>query len=123
MKYFDEAHDIWQTFVPARGQSETVQGEMLRAVEKLRDGARRNGNINWDEGFEILLRYLSEKLSDPLVFDSATIEQSRSILRRLSRFDDPYLDNDLYDELSDRVVEYFKHYGSLPHKHNPSVRH
>jgi len=95
---------------------------MLRAVEKLRDGARRNENINWDEGFEILLRYLSEKLSDPLVFDSATIEQSRSILRRLSRFDDPYLDNDLYDELSDRVVEYFRHHGSLLHRHNPSLR-
>jgi hypothetical protein len=121
MKYFNEAHEIWQKFVPKRGQAETSQGEMLRAVEKLRDEARRNGNINWDKGFEILLHYLAEKLGDSQVFDTAVIEQSQSILRRLGNFEDPYLGNDLYDELSDRVVEYFRHYGSLPHKHNPSL--
>jgi hypothetical protein len=46
---------IWRQFVPSAGQAETVQGELLRAMEKLRDEAARNGNGNWDEGFETLL--------------------------------------------------------------------
>jgi hypothetical protein len=29
-----------------RGLADTVQGELLRAVEKLRDEAQRNGNVN-----------------------------------------------------------------------------
>ncbi len=41
MQYFEEATRIWQTFVAKSGQAETVQGELLRAVEKLRDEATR----------------------------------------------------------------------------------
>ena len=57
--YFEEEKKIWQQFVPKSEQAETVQGELLRAVEKLRDEAIRNGNGNWDNGFEILLNYLN----------------------------------------------------------------
>src|ERR1041385_5828750 len=105
MKHLKEAKEIWQKFVPKSGQADTVQGEMLRAVEKLRDGARRNGNLNWDRGFEILLAYLSEKLSDSDAFDDSTRKQTESILHRLQNFKEPYLENDFYDELGDRVVE------------------
>ena len=122
MKYFSEAHEIWQKFVPKAGQALTVQGEMLRAVEKLRDEAQRNGNINWDGGFVILLNYLADKLGDSQVFEAAAIERSNYIVHRLGNFKDPYLADDLYDELSDRVVEYFRHYGSLPREKNPSLR-
>ena len=121
MKYLDEARKIWQEFVPNSGQSDTTQGEMLRAVEKLRDEAQRNGNANWDAGFEILVRYLVEKLGDSKVFDTATRERSQSILQQLNNFEEPYLEDDFYDELGDRVVEYFRYYGSLPHKKNPSL--
>lgn len=48
---------IWRNYVPKSGQSKTVQGELLRGNEKLRDESQRNGNINWDEGHEILARY------------------------------------------------------------------
>jgi len=121
MKYLDEAKEIWQKFVPKQGQSDTTQGEMLRAVEKLRDEAQRNGNANWDDGFEILLQYLAERLGDSKVFDAATTAESRSILQRLSNFEDPYCKDDYYDELGDRVVEYFRYYGSTPHLKNPKL--
>ena|SRR6185369_10891019 len=121
MKYFDEAREIWKQFVPKAGQSETVQGEMLRSIEKLRDEALRNGNLNWDEGFEILLTYLGNKLSDPAVFSYDEILRSEFILSRLMDFNNPYLEDNLYDELSDSVVEYFRHYGSQPHKTNPEL--
>ncbi len=62
MQFLDEAKFIWREFVPRSVQAETVQGELLRAVEKLRDEALRNGNGNWDNGFEILLGYLGSGL-------------------------------------------------------------
>lgn len=95
---------------------------MLRAVEKLRDEALRNGNGNWDEGFEILLSYLENKLHDSKVFSDQTIKKSESILTRLRDFDNPYLEDDFYDELGDRVVEWFRYYGSQPHEKNPTLR-
>jgi hypothetical protein len=118
VQYFDEAKKIWKTFVPKSGQSETVQGELLRAIEKLREEAIRNGNGNWDDGFEILLDYLKSHILDPAVYQLATINATKTALARLGNYDNPYLEDDLYDELSDRVVEYFKFYGSRPHAKN-----
>ena len=121
MHHFEEAKSIWQNYVPKRGQAETVQGELLRAVEKLRDESIRNGNANWDNGFEILLAYLGDHLTDPTVYPAEVIAGTRSVLSRLQDYDHPYLEDDFYDQLGDRVVEYFRFYGSLPHANNPSL--
>jgi len=51
MKYFEEAKQIWVNYVPKSGQSDTVEGELIRAIEKLRYEAQNNGNVNWDQGF------------------------------------------------------------------------
>ena len=39
MKYAEEAKQLWQTYVPKSGQADTVQGELIRAIEKLQDEA------------------------------------------------------------------------------------
>lgn len=122
MQYFEEANSIWRNFVPERGQAETVQGELLRAIEKLRDEAIRNGNINWDRGFEILLDYAETRLTDSAVYSQDTIERTKRAFSRLKDHDHPHVEDDLYDELGDRVVEYFRHYGSLPHSDNPNLQ-
>jgi len=122
MRHFEEAQKIWVEFVPKSGQADTVQGELLRAVEKLRDEASRNGNANWDDGFEILLRYLQERLVSEAVFSRDTIAQTSEILERLKDFKRPVLENDVYDALDDRVVEYYRHFGSQPHVRNPKLR-
>lgn len=122
MHLFDEARHIWQTYVPRSGQADTIQGELLRAVEKFRDEAIRNGNGNWDEGFEILLRYLEEHLFDREVYSDSAIEETRKILTRLRDFENPLLDDEPYDELGNRVVEYFRQKGSQPHTLNPRLR-
>lgn len=121
MNYYEEAKQIWKSFVPKSGQAKTVQGELLRAVEKLRDEALGNGNMNWDKGFEILLIYLENKLTDTNVFSAERIEENKFILERLKDFDNPYLNDDLYDELNNRVVDYYKFYGSQIHKENPTL--
>jgi hypothetical protein len=121
MQYPKEAKEIWDKFAPKSGQARTVQGELLRAVEKLRDEAARNGNQNWDRGFKILAAYLEDKLTDTKVFSAAKIAETRTILARLRHEDEPYVDDDFYDFLSDRVVEYFKFYGSRPHVNNPRL--
>ncbi len=119
--HFEEAKSIWQTFVPKRGQAETVQGELLRSVEKLRDESIRNGNINWDGGFETLLQFAESRLTDPAVYSAEVIASTSAAFSRLQDYEHPYLEDDLYDQLGDRVVEYFRHYGSLPHVNNPNL--
>ena len=121
MQYFQEARQIWKIFVPRSGQASTVQGELLRAVEKLRDEAIRNGNGNWDRGFEILLNYLREHLLNAEVYSASSIEQTRDILERLRDYNHPLLEDEAFDLLGDRVVEYFQHFGSQPHNINANL--
>jgi hypothetical protein len=122
MQHPDEASRIWREFVPQAGQADTVQGELLRAVEKLRDEAIRNGNLNWDAGFEILVEYLEAKILDPAVYSETVLADTKSILLRLKNFEEPLVEDEPYDRLGDRVVEYFRHYGSLPNPPNPVLR-
>jgi hypothetical protein len=107
-EYFEKSKFIWQTFVPKSGQSEYVQGELLRAIEKLRDEAQRNGNINFnDECHRILIEFLRKNLSDTTIFDQKTISQINVDLDKLNREDEPYLEDDIYDRICDRIVDWY----------------
>ncbi len=122
-QYFEKAKFIWQNYVPKSGQSEFVQGELLRAIEKLREEARRNGNINFDQKCHgILIGFLREKLSDQKVFDKKTIEQINDDLDRLSIEDQPYTWNDIFDRISDRIVDWNIFYGDeIKHEKNSDL--
>jgi hypothetical protein len=106
MRYFEEAKKIWKTQVPKKGQSDTVEGELLRAVEKLRYEAQNNGNGNWDEGFERFCKYIWDILNDDKVFDSNALEEIREDIKTLLNSEEPYLEDDLYDRITDRCVEW-----------------
>lgn len=121
MQYLDDAKAIWRDYVPPSGQADSVQGELLLAVEKLRDEAIRNGNINWDEGFELLCAYLEQHLVDSAVYSDVNLRNTRAAIERVRDLEDPCIDDEVYDLLSDRVVEYFRHYGSVPHVRNPKL--
>jgi hypothetical protein len=121
LRYFDEARTIWMTKVPPNGQADTIEGELLRAVEKLRREAQANGNINWDEGFEILIRFLRTHLLDAAIYPEDVLKATRAILDRLSRPGLPVVEDGPYDELGDRVVEWYRHNGSRPHLRNPNL--
>lgn len=142
-KYLEECRKIWQTWVPPRGQSTVLQGELLRACEKLRHEAQDNGNINWDDhDFPYLCSFLKEQLCHLDIFSEE--EQLRLALainhlltcgRYAFRFNEgeipddavqpeliAYLDDNLYDIIADAVGQfYLTHPEPIPHEHNPDL--
>ncbi|MBI1184477.1 hypothetical protein GC194_09405 [bacterium] len=121
-EYFEKAKFMWHGYVPVLGQAETVQGELIRAVEKLRNEAQRNGNGNWDHGHEILANYLETTLKNSRIFTKMEIRQIESDIYRLLRYDDPYLKDEIYDRLTARVVDwYMKNQKPIPHTFNPNL--
>src|SRR5882724_3063320 len=121
---------IWKTVVPKSGQAPFVQAEILRAIEKLRWEAQGNGNINWDDRFEMLIDYIEEKLASQPCFSVAAKASIRDDLGRLRGFtpvnemedvadlvaNGPYTDDDLYDRLTERLILYCRNQPQLiPH--------
>jgi hypothetical protein len=122
VKYFEQARLLWKTYVPASGQADTVQGELIRAVEKLRDEAQRNGNINWDDGHEILANFIRETLLGSEMFGEEARDEVERDVARLLDFEDPETSDDVFDRLTDRVVEWSNaHPQPVPHAHNPKL--
>jgi hypothetical protein len=106
--YFETAKIIWQKLVPKSGQADTIQGELLRAIEKLRDEAQRNGNVNFHKNCHgLLIEYLSKHLINKNIFDREKIIQISSDLKRLSKSNAPYLEDDIYDRICDRIVDWY----------------
>src|SRR5262245_43989025 len=105
---------IWRNLVPKSGQALTVQGELLRAVEKLRWEAQENGNINWDDGFVLLTDFLRVTLTTHPGFNDSDRRIIKSDLDRLKHFVPPgetrgslpYVEDDLYDRLTTYVVRF-----------------
>ena len=114
---------IWKQFVPPRGQAEFVQGELLRAVAKLRDEAQRNANANFNAGCHALLvEYLRAELPDTSIFDGHTIDQINADLDKVGTKDQPYLDDDIYDRLGERVIDWcMANAAAVPHTYNPEL--
>ncbi|MFI7425057.1 hypothetical protein [Nonomuraea sp. NPDC049684] len=121
--YAADARRIWQTHVPRRGQAETVQGELLRAVEKLRDEAQRNGNTNWDEHHERLLAYLRATLTTSELFPEETLAELAMDLDRLADFERPLTDDAPFDRITYRVVDWCRAQPEpVQHEHDPQLQ-
>ena len=122
MKYFEEANYLWKTFVPKSGQAETVQGELIRAIEKLRDEAQRNGNGNWDKGHEILAKYIETILTDSTVFSQEEKEDIKVDIEDLLDYEYPKTEDEIYDRLSDKIVEWYRQNKEpITHQKNPNL--
>lgn len=123
-EYAEKAKFIWQNFVPKSGQAEFVQGELLRAIEKLRDEAQKNGNGNFHKKCHgKLVSYLRQKLTDPKLFNSEQVKQIKLDLNLLSLERQPYLENDIYDRIGDRIVDWYIFYGErVKHFYNTDLQ-
>lgn len=121
-EYLEKEKYIWKNHVPKRGQAETVRGEILRAIEKLRDEASRNGNINWDNGHEILVSYIETHLGNADCFDEKEKVSLKADLIRLREFEYPYTQDDLYDRISHLLIDWtLGQKETIPHAFNPDL--
>lgn len=121
-EYRELGRHVWQTYVPKRGQAETVQGELLRANEKLRDESQRNGNMNWDEGHEMLARFLLDTLTESHVLSDQAKAQLRSDIERVLDFEDPYTEDDLFDRIERALLDWCAaHPEPVPRAPNPAL--
>ncbi len=105
-EYRDLGKHIWQTYVPKLGQSTSVQGELLRANEKLRDESQRNGNTNWDHGHEILAKFLLDTLVSSTVLSEQAKAQLRLDIERVLDFEHPYVEDDLFDRIERSLLDW-----------------
>ena len=106
-EYMEIGRFIWTNYVPKSGQSETVQGELLRAIEKLRDEAHRNGNINWDSGHEILANYIKGILCDSNSLTKDTKDQLESDIGIVLKYEDPYTEDDVFDRIERAIFDWY----------------
>lgn len=98
---------IWSNYVPKSGQSETVQGELLRACEKLRDEAHRNGNMNWDNGHEILARYIRSTVGESNDLSREAIGQLNSDIEIVLNYADPKSGNEVFDRIAKAIFDWY----------------
>lgn len=123
-KYTDVCRYIWKNYVPEEGQADSLQGELLREIEKLRWEAQENGNINWDEDFAYFCGFISNKLSEQSIFSEDEKEEAASIMARLKSYGEysrkvndgeipqdeidmnriAYVEDDLYDIICDKIA-------------------
>ncbi len=144
MHYAKECTYIMKELVPPRGQADTLQGELLREIEKLRYEAQNNGNQNWDEWFEFFCGHIRDRLCEQPFF---TEEEKRDIadITKLFRScgdyvinvvlnDDlpedylldidriAYVEDDLYDYIADRIGQMHAKLGRLvKYEKNPDM--
>jgi len=115
---------IWENLVPSSGRADTLQGEVIRAIELLAWEAQNNGNLNWDKEFDRLVDFLREVFTSSGSVIAATMNEEDKLsaaedLHRLSNFllpteldsrvyieELPYVKEDLYDRLTDHLIGY-----------------
>lgn len=120
MKHKEFLRDLWKTQVPRSGQADTVQGELLRCVARLDDEAQRNGNANYDRGYDRMLRFVERVLLDPAVFDAAEMKELKAHLRGVKKRH--ILRPEAYDLLNDAVAEWcFIYPEPIAHEHDPKL--
>jgi len=111
-RHNDEYKDLWNRLVPASGQADTVQGEVVRAIGRLASECYRNGNINWDAGFEMFVDFLKAQICDATVFDPDTLDslsEDFEMIRDTGR-SEPDMNYEDGEDVYDRVVEWCRDY-------------
>lgn len=108
LHYPEIALKIWTDLVPKTGIANTVHGELLQAVEKLRDDAQHNGPSKNRRHQKRTARFIRDTLIDSKLFDAAGIERIRATTGKLMKGSRPYANDDIYDHLVDQVCIYYK---------------
>ena len=124
MAHLETCRKIWDEQVPEQGQADSVQGELLRQIEKLRWEALGNGNHNWDDNYAWFCDFLAATLNDSGLFPEGEMERLAGAIGYLKTCGEyarsylegeipdseanpmlfAYTDDDLYDYIADAVA-------------------
>ena len=139
-KYFHECKEIWKNYVPKEGQAENLQGELLREIEKLRYEAQDNGNRNWDEDYSYFCDFISKSLCEQSIFSESEKKEITAIMSYIKECGNyaqkfnhgktlfspekmAYVDDNLYDIISDKIGRLHKAYGRpVPYEKNDNIK-
>jgi len=111
------AYQIWSNLVPKTGPATTVQGELLRSVERLRDEAQQNGNANYRRDHRRMAVFVRDTLVQSGIFDRGEVTRIQTGTRLLMKASRPYTKNDVFDHLVDQVcVFYSRNPTPIPYK-------
>jgi hypothetical protein len=92
-------------------------------VERLRDESIRNGNLNWENGYAILLDFLRETMLDSKDLSEESRATLAEDLDRITDYDRPSTSDELFDRIADCVMEWCAaHPKPIPHARNRRLR-
>lgn len=77
---------LWKKLVPKEGEAETIQGEMVRAIGKIKGDYYRNGFGNWYPMYYKLSQFLAAHLADLNSFKPFTVAVIRADIRALNAY-------------------------------------
>ncbi len=122
-KEINQCQKMWKELVPEQGQADSLQGELLREIEKLRWEAKQNGNINWDDNFEFFCDNINSVLKKSNIFDEKECNNINEIMTFIKangkyaydNFDkisdddynpikQAYVDDDIYDYICEKIA-------------------
>lgn len=140
--HFETCKRIWHDHVPESGQSDCIQGELLRQLEGLRYEAQDNGNINWDDNFEFFCDFIGKTLLESGLFEGdvkTKIKGCLSIIKNRGKYacsynngeisDEEanpmffaYVDDDIYDYIADAIAFFAEaNISPIPYSGNDSI--
>lgn len=126
IEWWDEQPKLWEKLVPPSGQADTLQGELIRCTGKLADEAYRNGNMNWENGYEKLVRFVGDNLNDSTTFTRDELEAiARAVKKIIEDFDKPDTSGhgSPHYLLTEMAVRWcLAHPDPIPHRKNPNLR-
>ena len=115
LQYPELVYKIWNEMVPREGPAPTVQGELLRSVEKLREEAQQHANAHYRKTHKRMAIFLRDTLLGSGIFDKNEKDRIRSEAGRLMKAGKPVVDDQLYDHLVNQVcVFYTRHPAPIP---------
>ncbi len=85
------------------GPATSLAGQLLAAVETLREEAQQNGNAGYRRQHKRMAQRVRDTLVKSGIFDQDSILQIRSATALLMKASKPYKEDDIYDELVDRI--------------------
>ena len=92
---------------PQPGAATSLPGELLKAVETLREEAQQHGNTGYRKQHKRMARFVRDTLAKSGIFDGETIHQIRSATDHLTKASKPYKEDDLYDQLVDQICVFY----------------